>query len=86
MSAAANDVLGIAIGYQAFWDQFRRNLVLEVAGRKDTSGNGLDDAAVGFQLQQKIKQRFLVQVDGFYAVQEGRDDAHGARLELLIQF
>ncbi len=86
LSAAANDVLGIAIGYQAFWDQFRRNLVLEVAGRKDTSGDGLDDAAVGFQLQQKIKQRFLLQVDGFYAVQEGRDDGHGARLELLIQF
>ena len=86
LSARANEVAGAAIGYQAFWDQFRRNLVLELAGRKDTSGNGFDSAALGFQLQQKFGRRVLLQIEGFVAAQESRDDAFGGRTEVLIQF
>ncbi len=86
LSGRANDIVGGAIGYQAFWDNHRRNLVLELAGRVDTSGVGPSDYALGFQFQQAFFRRILLQVDSFYAVQEDRDDAYGARTELLVQF
>ena len=88
LSNATSEVAGIAMGYQAFFDNFRRNLILEVAARVDTSGDstGRDDYAVGFQLQQKLKQRYLVQLDGFFSLRDKRDDAFGWRTELLIQF
>jgi hypothetical protein len=86
LSSLTNDIVGGAVGYQAFWDNHRRNLVLELAGRADTSGEGLNDFALGFQFQQAFFRRILLQVESFYAVQEDRDDAYGARSELLIQF
>ena len=52
----------------------------------DTSGVGPSDYALGFQFQQAFFRRILLQVDSFYAVQEDRDDAYGARTELLVQF
>ena len=77
------DVAGAAIGYQAFWDNNRRNLILEIAGRKDTD-EGDDAIGFGFQLQQAFGSRFQVQLEAFYTVQERRDDAIGARVELQV--
>ena len=86
----ANDVAGFAIGYQAFWDDHRRNLAIELAGRKDLGldeeTDSVDQLALGFQLQQKIHQQALIQLEGFIAAQEDLDDAYGARLEFLYQF
>ena len=94
----ANDNAGAAIGYQAFWNDHRTNLGLEIAGFKDV---GLEDefqqgfewqVGVGFQAQQKVTEQSLVQLEGFYALQEGEgdievdDDAYGGRLEFLYQF
>ena len=76
----------MALGYQAFWDNQRRNLILEIAGRKDTGGDGIDSLGLGFQLQQAIGQHYQVQVEGFYTVQEDRGDAVGGRLELLFVY
>ncbi len=86
LSSFANEVAGIAIGYQAFWQNHRRNLVLEIAARKDTEGNGLDEGALGFQFQQRLAQHVQFQLDGHYALQENRDNGYGARTEILIQF
>ncbi len=82
----ANEVAGGALGYQAFWDNHKRNLILEIAGRQDTSGDNNSDFAVGFQVQQQIHQRIQLQLDGHYAIQEGRDNGYGGRTEILIQF
>lgn len=86
----ANDVAGIALGYQAFWDDRWRNLALEIAARKDLglddSDGGFDQLAFGFQLQQKILQQALIQFEGFVALQEDQDEAYGARTEFLYQF
>lgn len=86
----ANDVAGFAIGYQAFWDDHRRNLAIELAGRKDLGfdeeTDSVDQLAIGFQLQQKIHQQALIQLEGFIATQEDFDEAYGARLEFLYQF
>ncbi len=94
----ANDNAGAAIGYQAFWNDHQTNLGLEIAGFKDI---GLEDefqqgfdwqVGVGFQAQHKVTQQSLVQLEGFYALQEGEgdievdDDAYGGRLEFLYQF
>jgi hypothetical protein len=81
-----DDVAGAAIGYQAFWDNKRRNLVLEIAGRKDTGGKGFDSLGLGFQLQQALGQHYQVQLEGYYALQEDRTDSSGARLELLVVY
>ncbi|HER27129.1 MAG TPA: hypothetical protein ENI69_08470 [Rhodospirillales bacterium] len=93
LSSFNTQVLGVAIGYQAFWDQHRRNLVLEVAGVKDTTrnlfetdGSGTDAAGFSVQFQQAIGQRVQLQLDAFVAYLEGRDNGSGSRAEILVQF
>ncbi len=86
---AGGSLVGIAMGYQAFWDQHRRNLVIELAG---TSGldSGVDaqrdSAALTVQFQQAIKQHYLLQLDAFVSYLEGADNGSGARIEFLVQF
>jgi hypothetical protein len=93
LSSFNTEVVGAAIGYQAFWDNHRRNLVFELAGIKDASrnlfssdGDGADGAAFSVQFQQAIGQRFQLQIDAFVSVLEGRDTGSGARFEILAQF
>lgn len=86
LNSFADDVVGFALGYEAFWQNHRRSLTLEVAGRKDTSGDGFDDAAVGFEFRQRLFHRVQLQVDGHYSIQESRDNGYGGRMELLYQF
>ena len=81
------------MGYQAFWDNHRRNLVIELAGLKDNTrnlfdddGDGTDQAALTIQFQQAIGQRFQLQLDAFYAYLEGWDNGSGARAEIQVQF
>ena len=83
----------MAMGYQAFWDNHRRNLVIEPARLKDNTrnlfnddGDGADQAELTIQFQQAIGQRFQLQLDAFYAYLEGRDNGSDARAEILIQF
>ena len=81
-----DSVIGGAIGYQAFWDNKRRNLILEVAGRHDLSGNGFDSYAVGAQLQQAVGRHVQLQFETYYAYNEDRDDTVGARAEIQIVY
>ena len=81
-----DDVYGLAMGYQAFWDDKRRNLILELATKRDFNGNGFDSYGAGFQLQQAIGQHYQLQFEGFHTFQESRQDATGARAELFIVF
>ncbi len=86
LSSFPNDIVGIATGYQAFWDNHRRNLVLELAAHKDTGDQGFDAVAIGFQLQQALGRRVQLQFEGFVSFQEDRDMGSGGRTEFLIQF
>lgn len=81
-----DDVIGGAIGYQAFWDNKRRNLILEIAGRHDLSGNGFDSLGFGFQLQQAVGRHVQLQLESFYTINEGRDDGYGARAEIQVVY
>ncbi len=86
MISFADDVAGFAMGYQAFWNHHRTSLTLELAGRKDTSGQRFDDIAFGFEFRQRLAQRIQLQVDSHYNVQEKRSDGYGLRTEILYQF
>jgi hypothetical protein len=81
-----NDVIGGAIGYQAFWDNKRRNLILEIAGRHDLSGEGFDSLGFGFQVQQAVGRHAQLQFEGFYTLNERRDNGYGARAEIKVVY
>lgn len=90
LSNRANDLGGIALGYQAFWNDNWTNLAVEFAMRKDLGLDGdevgADQYGVGFQLQQKLTQQMLLQFEGFGAKQQGNKNAYGGRTEILYQF
>ena len=82
----SDDVIGGAIGYQAFWDDKRRNLILEIAGRHDLSGNGSDSLGFGAQLQQAIGQHIQLTFETFYTINEDGDDGFGGRAEFQFVY
>ena len=86
ISPFVDDDVGFALGYQAFWDNRRRNLVLEMAGRHDFSGDGIDQLGLGFQLQQAVGQHVQLQLEGFQTLNERQDDAFGGRFEILFVY
>ena len=82
----ADDSAGLAVGYQKFSHDTRRQLIVEVGGRQGTTGADDGAAALGARFQQAMGKHFVLQVDGFRSVLESRDDGWGTRLELLFQF
>ncbi len=81
-----NSVIGGAVGYQAFWDNKRRNLILEIAGRHDLSGDGFDSVAIGAQLQQALGRHVQLQFETYYALNEDRPDGYGGRAEIQVVY
>lgn len=87
LNSFTDSLVGAAIGYQAFWDNHRRNLVMELAGTMGTEDDkNLDSAAITLQYQHAMGQHTQLQLDGFVSYLEGRDNGSGARIELLFQF
>ncbi len=86
LSNRADDVAGGSLGYQIFFNEQRTQLVFEIGGRKGTSSEIDDAAAIGARFQQAIGDRYVFQVDGFAALQEDRDEGFGLRAELLVRF
>jgi hypothetical protein len=80
-----DDVVGFAMGYQAFYDHHRRNLILEIASRKATKGES-DALGLGFQLQQAVGRRIQLQLESFYTFQENQNDASGMRFEVQVVY
>lgn len=81
-----DDTIGFATGYQAFWDNTRRNLILELGTRKDYNGGETDAVGAGFQLQQAVGQHVQLQLESWYTFQDGGNDDSGARFEVLIVY
>ena len=81
-----DDDVGAAIGYQAFWDSNRRNLILEIAGKHDYGGNGFDSLGFGAQLQQAVGRHVQLTFEAFYTLNEDRDDGAGARGEVQVVY
>ena len=86
ISPFVDDDVGFAVGYQAFWNGRRTNLVLELATKKDFAGSGNDSVALGYQLQQAIGQYFQIQIESFYTFNDIISDGAGARFEILTVY
>ncbi len=88
LSSFANQVIGVAMGYQAFWQNHRRSLNLEFAVRHDTGGDdpSRDEGGIGFEFRQRLAQHVQLQFDSHFTIGEDRDNGYGSRLEILIQY
>lgn len=88
LSNAAGDAFGAAFGYQMFFDQTRRQLIVETGGRFDRGSGGDNDPAggLGLRLRQAVGRRMIIDLDGFLVGSRMNGDSltdTGARLELL---
>jgi hypothetical protein len=81
----AAHVVGASGGYQMFFDHTRRQLVLELAGRKDTNGSDTGAGGIGARLEQAVGRRFVVRLDGFGVAQQVLGVRLGARLETMMK-
>ena len=79
-------MVGFALGYQAFYDNTRRNIIFEIAGMKDTNGGETDALSAGFQLQQAVGRFVQITAESFYTIQPSENDDSGMRLELQIVY
>jgi hypothetical protein len=86
LSNEADHSVGFALGYQMFFDTFRRQLILEVGARKDTKRTNLDAAAMGARLQQAIWRHLILQFDTFVAGGRHQGPGYGGRTELMVKF
>ncbi len=86
LNSRAGDVVGGAIGHQMFFAHDRRQLIAELAGRKDTNAAGEAAVALGLRFQQALGRRLIVRVDGFAGARQGLDEALGGRIETLVKF
>jgi hypothetical protein len=82
----AEDSIGLALGYQMFFSEFRRQLLVEVGARKDTKGTRQDAVALGARVQQAIWRHLVLQLDTFVAGGRNRGPGYGGRTELVVKF
>jgi hypothetical protein len=82
----ANNSVGFALGYQMFFDTFRRQLVVEVGARKDTKGASQDAVALGGRFQQAFGRHLLLRFDSFISGGKDRGPGYGGRTELMVKF
>ena len=86
LSNRADDAFGAAIGYQMFFNHEKTQLVLELAGRKDTNGIGAGAVALGAQFLHALDNRTSLQIDAFISEGENRGFGTGIRAEIRTRF
>ena len=88
ISNQADDSFGGSLGYQIFFSPaLRRNLILEIGGRKDNSPDGFNALGIGAKISQAIGKHAFISLDLFGVHQSGaRDTRYGLRSELNIIF
>ena len=69
-----------------FFDETRKQVILEAGGRTGTKGDEASIFALGARYQQAIGQRTILRFDCFGAIPEEGDNAYGARVELQFKF
>jgi hypothetical protein len=92
LSSAAREVAGGAFGYQMFFANTRKQLIVELGARIGTANDVENQAAATARYQTALGRHFVVVADGFVAYREdlrggGNDNTlYGGRLELVTKF
>ncbi len=82
----ADESVGGAVGYQMFFENKRKQVVVELGARDGTEGDTDAMLGLGGRYQQAIGQHWVLQVDAFGTLEESRDPGWGARLEIGFRF
>jgi hypothetical protein len=81
LDSYANHAYGGAIGYQMFFDDSRKQLTLELAGKDDTNGTRQGVVAFGGQYLFAVTERTSLQFNGFVSGGEHGQLGTGASVE-----
>ena len=83
----ADDTYGFALGYQHMFNNFRSQLIGEIAYRADNEPEHSHTTAVGLSFEQAIGQHVQLFIDAFAAHNSDQDDvATGLRTEVSVKF
>jgi hypothetical protein len=85
LSNSSDQAYGAALGYQMFFDNARRQVIVEIGGRADNS-NTFSGAGIAARFQQAIGRRYIIQFDGFGTAQENSNFGYGIRSEFIVKF
>jgi hypothetical protein len=69
-----------------FFDDTRRQLILEVGARADTDLPNQSAGAIGARVQQAIGRRWILQADAFGLKEKSQSEGWGARIEILMKY
>jgi hypothetical protein len=87
LSSDPDRSVGVAVGYQKFLDESkRRELIFEVGGRAATDGALTSALAAGARYQQAFGQHWVLQLDSFASLNEGRGVGYGGRVAVILSF
>ena len=87
LSNDAIESFGGALGYQMFFANNRRQLIVELGARDSYEGDvERQQVALAARYQHALGRRFIARLDGFVAERENLDSGWGARTELLLRF
>ena len=81
-----DDSVGVAIGYQMFMDDDRRQIVFELGARQDIDDSDRGAVAAGMSFQQAIGRNMILRSDAFAAGYEDAGPGFGIRFEILWKF
>ena len=81
-----NDITGVSLGYQLFYDKSRQQVVCEIGGYRETKSDRNSAIGTMIRYQKAIGQRVVTILDGVITKQESENVTPGARAELLIKF
>ena len=90
LSSRARDVAGGAFGYQKFFANTRKQVIVEAGLRVGTDDLVSDAYALTARYQMAMKQHYVLVVDGFVGNEDlvggGSETLYGGRLELVVKF
>ncbi len=92
---SASEAYGMAVGYQKFFSNNRRQVIFEFGGRNNTDRTEFRQMALGVRFQQALGRHFVLRFDGYAARTRNFIDGFGnrenvtgfgARAEVLVKF
>ena len=86
LDSEVGDSVGGALGYQRFFDQTRKQCILELSGRTHEDVAGGDAIALALRYQQAFGKHGVWQCDAFGALHDASPEGWGLRSEIRLVF